>query len=222
MKFCLLLLLTLCCSICFTQSLAKIKVQETRETFADNNQSSFMVDVYVHEQDYVEKELKEALKDFNAKIDMKKEIFADNAKVSFLGSNTVDIYAKIVTKSEGVFTITIGVDLGGVFLSSKDHEKESDAFEKWLYDLAVKMSKNDVLRDLKAAEKVLSKQEKELEGLKSDKSDLEKDIVNYNQKIDQAKQDIDQNLKNQADTEKKIAEQKDVLKQLEAKEKAVN
>jgi hypothetical protein len=207
--------------LCFSQNIAKIKVQETRETFKDGTQNAFIVDVYVKEQEFVEKEIRESLKKQDAKVTVKKEIFADNAKFSFLGDNTADVYAKIQKKADGVYTITMAVDLGGAFLSSKEHEKQAEAFETWLYELAIRVTKQDVARETKDAEKILSKQEKELNGLKSDNMELENDINNYNQKIENAKKQIENNKKTQEELGKKILDQKEVVKKLQEKEKAV-
>lgn len=204
------------------QDVPKIKVAETNVPLQQGSKDGFMVEVYVHKKDDLEDAFKHFLKQYDAKVSVKKEIFGDNAMIKDLSANFVDVYAVIEEKTKTSQNLMVAVDLGGAFLSKGQQKDQAQVFEKLLYEFAIKTSKETVLGEVKEAEKALSKQEKELEGLKSDKTDLEKNIKDYEEKITKAKGDIEKNTQMQADSEKKIAEQKEAVKLLQAKEKAVN
>ncbi len=213
------------------QEVPTIEVKEVKDILNGDTRDAFAVDVYGNDKGLVEKDLKSALKDKDAKVSTKKDFFADNAMFKEFGdNNTVDVYAKIEEKTENVFSLVAAVDLGGAYLSSADQANavKLAAFKKWLREVAVQASRDAVAEEVKTAEKLLSKQEKTLDGLKKDKENLEKDIKDNENKIEESKKAIEadkkaieENTKKQGETQSEIEKQRVVVKDLQLKEKAV-
>ena len=204
----------------YGQEIPKIKVEEKTNMINGNSNNTLTVIIYETDKSEIEKAFKNELKDRKAKVSVKKEIFADDAQFKNMGDNTVDVYARVEEGKTGN-TLVAAVDLGGAYLSSAQHKDKYDAFRAFLYDFAVKMTKEGVSEQIKDAEKLLGKQENELEGLVKDKEGLEKDIEDYKKKIEDAKKGIEQNIKDQEAKNKEVEGQKKVVEELQLKQKAV-
>ncbi len=215
----------------FSQKVPKIEVTETKDVLNEDTRNCFAVEVYGNDKSIVEKDLKSALKSKDAKVTTKKEFFADNAVFKEFGdNNSVDVYAKIEEKSENSFMLVAAVDLGGAYLSSSDeaHKVKAEAFKNFIREIAIQASRDAVKEEVKTAEKLLSKQEKEFDGLKKDKENLEKDIKDNEKqieeskkKIEEDKRNIEENAKKQTEKQTEIQKQREVVKELQLKEKAV-
>jgi len=229
MKTITLAIISLISSYSFAQEVPKIEVIETKDILNKETRDVFAVEVYGTDKGLIEKTVKDAFKDKDAKVSMKKEFFADNAVFkSFGDNNTVDIYGKIEPKTAASFLLSTAVDLGGAFLTKENGEEKTKAYKAFLYELAVKASKNAVLKEVKEAEKMLSKREKELKSLKENQADLEKDIKEREKNIEEAKRKIEQDkidikssIEKQGAKQKELEAQRDVVKTLQLKEKAV-
>jgi len=215
----------------FAQEVPTIEVQETKAILNKDTRNAFVVEVYCKDQKDIEKALKKAFKDKDAKVDVSKEIFADNAVFKSFGTNnTVDVYAKIEKKTENTYTVSSAVNLGGAWLSSStdDQKVQAQAFKTFLRDFAVKLSKDAVHKEVDNAKKVLSKKEGSLKDLQNGKADLEKDIKDREEDIKEAKRkieedkiSIEENAKSQTEMEAELEKQREVVKALELKEQAV-
>jgi len=213
------------------QDVPTIQVTEANTALNNDTHNAYVVEVYSKDQKNVEKALKKALKDKDAKVDVGKEIFADNAVFkSFGNNNTVDVYAKVEKKTEYSFTVSAAAYLGGAWLSSSnDAQKvQSEAFKTFLRDFAVKSSKETVKEEVEAAQKVLSKQEDNLKDLKKSKENLDKDIKDREndikeakRKIEEDKLSIEENTKSQTKAEAELEKQRAIVKTLELKQQAV-
>ncbi|MCI5059220.1 MAG: hypothetical protein MRY83_24115 [Flavobacteriales bacterium] len=217
----LLIFLLFSFSMAFAQEPIVIKVTEGTEVLGGKTNNAMTVTIYEATVKEVEKAFKAELKKNKAKVSVKKEIFGDNAAFSSLGDNTVDVYAKVVDKGDKKCDLQVAVDLGGAFMSSKEHKTKYDAFRNYLYGFAVSTTKEAIAGQTKEAEKLQGTMEKDLEKLKSEKEDLEKLIKDCEAKIEQAKKDIETNKENQTKKGKDIEKQKEVVSALQAREKAV-
>ena len=164
------------------------------------------------------------MKGWNAKTEKKDGgMFGDNAKITSInGNNTIDIYAKTVQGKDNEVKFMVAFDLGGAYLSSSKQGSEAREAKKIVYDFAVKMTKDAIAGQLKAAEKILNKQVDDQEDLEKDKAKLEKNIEEYKEKIKKAEEDI---LINKSDQEKKKGEievQKKVVEEIKKKEKVLD
>ena len=154
---------------------------------------------------------KNFMKDFyDAKVkwDRKaKEYFADNADIPAIGlGNTVDVYATTDQKGSNT-TINVWFDLGGAFLSSREHPDRFDEGEKLLLRFALEVAREKTRQEVSAENDQLRKLQKELERLQANKERSQKEIERAQEAIKKAEADIVQNEKDQVDMLEKIAEQ---------------
>jgi len=71
----------------------KIKVHEENEKIGSGTNNALVATIYESNKDNIEKAWKKLMKDYGAKVNMKKEIFADDATIKDLSSNTCDLFA---------------------------------------------------------------------------------------------------------------------------------
>jgi hypothetical protein len=196
----------------------EIKVKEDKENIADAKNPVLTVVIYEADDSYVEKAWKNLMKGYDAKVSNKSEIFADNAVITEISVNTIDVYAYTKKTDEGVKLI-VGFDLGGAFISSSTHSAEYKAAEKILKQFAIDVSKKaveDKLADEQDKQKDL---EGDLSGLKKKNEKLHKDIEEYKQKITDAEEDI---ITNEKDQETKTKEIEDQTKAVETMQKKLD
>jgi len=195
----------------------KIKVDESTDKFAGKSCDVLTVLVYEVEADQVEKEWKSLMRDYKAKNSTSKgEIFSDNATITEMSANTVDVYAKTEKKDNAVKLI-VGFDLGGAFVNSSSHSAQYKVGEKIMNDFAVKITKEAIEDKLKTAKREQEKRKDKLDDLVKKNADLKKDIENYKSKISQAEKDIETNVKNQEDATKDLEAQKKVVETISGK-----
>ena len=199
----------------------KIEVKESSENIGEGHHNSLVVNIYEASDKDVEKAWKKLMKDYKAKVSMKKVLIADDAEIKSISSNTLDIYAKAEKDKDDEVKLIVAVDMGGAFLESSMHSSEFSTFKKILYDFAVETTKEAIRGQLKDAEKEQEKLEKEQEQLAKDNENLHKDIENYKNKIAQAEMDIETNLKDQETKKKEIELQKKLVGEIAEKEKSV-
>ena len=202
----------------------KIKVDESSESLGGGSNNAFVVTIYDAKPDDIEREWRSMMKDWNAKTDKKDGgVFGDNAKIAAInGNNTIDIYAKAEQKKDNEVKFMVAFDLGGAFLSSSKQGSEAKEAKKIVYDFAVKMTKEAIAGQLKAAEKILEKKNDERKDLEKDKEKLEKNIAEWKEKIKKAEDDIVKNKSDQETKKGEIEVQKKVVEEIQKKEKAVD
>jgi hypothetical protein len=219
MRILTLVLLLFVTSVTFGQR--KIKVHEERESIGSGSNSALVATIYESSIDEIEKSWKKLMKDYNAKVAMKKEIFADDATIKDLSPNTVDVYSFVRKAGDDEFEIVVAVDLGGAYLSSSEHSSKFKIMEKIVKEFAVQSTLDAIKEKQKAAEKILLGFTKEKEDLIRDKDRLEKQIEDFKAKISDAEKSIEKNKTDQADKEKEIENQQKIVDEIAAREKAV-
>src|SRR3989339_812829 len=85
----------------------KIVVSEKNFSFVSGNQNSLVVNIYEADEDLILKQWKKLMKDYDAKVSSKKEVFADNALIKNLSPNTVDVYAVTEKNQDGDFNLVV-------------------------------------------------------------------------------------------------------------------
>lgn len=190
----------------------KIEVNETSENLGGGSHPALTVLAYVKDGEKLLKAFKEKMKDFDAKVSTKKELFADNATWKAFGPNTFDAYAKVEeVKGEG-FKLMVAVDMGGAWMSSSQHGEQVRLFKTMLQEIAVKVSKDEVEDEVKVQEKLLEKEMDQQKNLEKKNTDLKNDIEDYKKKISQAESDIKTNEEEQKKKKEEIEKQKEVVK----------
>jgi hypothetical protein len=201
-----------------------IKVRESNENFNTGGHNALSVTLYVTDKNMVEKEWKSKMKDFGYDKSSEKsnEYFFDNVVIKELGNNTMDVYSKVTEqKSEKTITLTAAFDLGGAYLSSSEHKDKFEYMKKMMHDFAVKITKEDLDDQIKAAGKVLSNIQDKQAGLEKDNKGLADDITNYNQKIKKANEQIEQNKKDIETKKGEVSAQQKVVEGIKSKKESV-
>ncbi len=117
------------------------------------------------------------------KVDVGTEIFVDNATIKSVSANTIDIYGKFIINAAGYIEFKVAVNLGGVYLSKGKQPKKYAA----MVDFMSKFAKEQTTKGLQG--RILSEQDK-LENLNKDKKGFQQDIVDYNEEIAELEQKI--------------------------------
>ena len=214
--------------VAFSSFAQKIKVSESDERIGGGKNPALVVSIYDASVDEVGSKWKSLMKGYKGKVDMKDEVFADNAVIKEINdNNTIDIYAKIEKVSDGETKLTVAFNLGGAFLSSSSKDK-FNAAKTIVNDFAKKTTQEAIAGMRKAEEKKLSNMQDEQHDLEKKQEKLASSIEDYKQKIEDYKQKIkdaeDNTTKNKAEQEKKkteITAQSKVVETVVAKEKAV-
>jgi len=218
-------ILTIAVAISSLQFFAQdVKVRESNESFSNGNHNSLTVTLYVTDISMVEKEWKSKMKDFgyDKSSEKKDEYFFDNVVMKDLGNNTMDVFSKVTEqKGEKSVLLTAAFDLGGAYLSSSEHKDKFEYVKKMMRDFAVKISKEELDDQIKAAGKVLSNLQDKQAGLEKDNKGLADDITNYNAKIKKANEQIEQNKKDIETKKGEVAAQQKVVEGIKAKKESV-
>jgi len=198
----------------------KVEVRESNENIGGSSHNAMVVTIYTKDAERIEKAFKDKMKDFDAKVSTKKEIFADNASWKAFGPNTFDVYAR-VDKDGEAHKLIVGVDMGGAYLSSDSHSEQFRLFKNMIQELSVKIAKDEIAEELKLNQKTLGKLEEQQKDLVDENGDLKNDIENYKKKIAEAENKIKTNEENQVKKKEEIEKQKGVVKEVEEKLKKV-
>ena len=207
-------------------SAQKVKVEITSKNIGGGRHDAFVVVIYQSSESSVKKEWKALMKQYMPeKIKSGGEILADNAKISSISTNTIDIYAK-ASKSGDDVELVVGFDLGGAFVDAS--HSGSKTAENIVYDFAVKLTTKGIEAEVKASEKILVAKGKELEKLVKANDRLHQNIDKYKNEIEAAKDNIKQaeddlvnNKKDQEDAKKAVEQQDKAVTQIADKLKQI-
>lgn len=222
MKKLLLLLVLPLVAINVNAQKIKIDVNEKSEKIGDGSHNAMVVIIYDATKDDIEKEWKSKMKDYNAKVSTKGDIFADNALIKEISDNTVDVYARVEKGSnDNEWKFIVGFQMGEDWLSSSKYPAQYKAAEKIVKDFATKMTKDAMGDKVKTAEKALNKVKDEKSDLEKKNKDLHDDISNYQDKIKKAEDDIKSNEDEQKKKQAEVDAQQKVLDDLKARQNSV-
>ena len=208
-------------SIAVTAFSQKTKVEESNEKIADGKNNALVVWIKEANAKTVAKEWASLMKKNKAKVKSKKEIFADDAVLSSISANTIDVYAYAEQKKADV-KFVVAFDLGGAFLNSKDHGSQYKTAEAMVSDFAIEISKQNVQGLISAEQKNISAIEKKKKSLEKDNSKMAKEIQKYQKSIESNENKIKKNENEITNYGNEIKKQQDELKGLEKKFKAID
>lgn len=215
----LILPMLLLSSVAMAQN--KITVTEKMAAIDGSSRNSLSVTITGANAEDIKKAWKKQLKDLKGKVSDKTVIFGDDCQAKSMGDNSFDVYSVVQEATDKGVELIVAFDLGGAYLSTANHPDKYPAGEKIVYDFAVEQSKEVVRREIENAGKVLGGFEKELVSMAKDKEGLEKDIADYNKKIEEAQGSIEKNVAAQATKQKEIEGMKAALTELEIKLNAI-
>jgi len=191
----------------------KTKVSESIEKIGDGKNNCLVVTIVGANEDDVAKSWKDQMKDTGGKVSGKKEMFVDDASLPSISSNTIDIYSVIEEKGGNVI-FTVGFNLGGAYLNSKEHASGYKVAEKMIYDFAVSQAKYAIEEKIKDQKDVIAKSTKDVENLTKDNEKLAKDIEDYKKRIEDAEKNIENNKSSIVTGNQNIEDQNKALKSL--------
>jgi len=206
----------------------KAQVNLTNENIGGGKNNAFVTTIYQVEEADIRKAWKTWLKQYKPeKISGKDEIFADNATISSISENTIDIYAKAKRINDLETSLIVSFDLGGIFLDG--NHVSSKSAEQIVYDFSVKTTTHGIEDEIKEEEKMLIKEEKALEKLIKDNDRLHLDIDKNKTAIETAKSNIEKaekaietNLAAQESSKKLVEKQKESVQSVVSKLKNIN
>jgi molecular chaperone DnaK (HSP70) len=198
----------------------EISLREETQAFSLGSKNALVVTIPYANKDILEKELKSELKDWGGKYNSSKDEFSMmQGAPKFMESKAFDAYARILPGQDGALKVAFGIDLGGAFLSSREHSQQFTAMSNKIKEFAKRVSKASLDEVLKADQKNLESMEKAQKDLEKEKSSLEKDIEDYKKKIAEAEDKIKKNAENQGKQKELISKQMEVVKSSEGKVK---
>ena len=155
------------------------------------------------------------LKDFygvRTKYDRKtKQYFSDDADITAIGlGNTVDIYTSVEEVKDGS-ELAVWFDLGGAYMSAREHGDRHLEAEKMLLRFGLEATKEQVRMEIKAQEKDLDHLEGDLKKLENDKERLEREIEKAREAIARAEKGLEENAQQQADKNAEIKAQEELI-----------
>ena len=216
--------LTLLSLVLSAVSLAQgdIKVSEENHSFSSGSKNALVVNIPYGNKDLVEKELRKELKNWNGKYDSKgEELFTLQALSKFMGDKPFDTYAKVISSQSNEIRVAFATDLGGAYLSSREHSEQFRAMSEKLKAFARETAMNCVKEELEKNQDALSDLEKTQRSLEKDKKGLEEDIVDYKKKIAEAEEKIRQNTTNQENQKEAIKTQSGKVSEVENRLKSI-
>lgn len=197
---------------------AQYPIQELKASFSKGTQTGYSILIADVNIDLVEKEWKQLLKKNKAKVKQKGgESFAENAILSEISSNEMDVYATFGVQSGNVEMITF-FDIGeGEFVTSHTFPQKAEAAKQFLHNFALYVSEESVIQELEIAEKELNNQESQLKKLEKESETLHKNIKKWQDSIAEAEKRIEGNIIEQEQTTKAIEKQDAAVKKVREK-----
>ena len=214
-KYFIIIFLILISTFSFSQ---KIKVKSNREDIGGSKHDVLVVTIYQADENTIEKAWKSLMKGYGAKVSTGSEIVSKNATIKDITEKPIDVYAKIKKNSDG-FTLIVGFDLGGAFLSESLHSDKYKYAEKIVSDFANDVTKEAFENLIKDQTKILEGLQRKQEKLVKENEGLHSDIEKYKKRIQDAEYDIKKNMSNQDNMKSDIEKQKSVVGEIEAKKK---
>ncbi|MCB0667780.1 MAG: hypothetical protein KDC80_18255 [Saprospiraceae bacterium] len=172
-----------------------------------------------YEAKFAEDIWKDYLKDFKGKTKKVKrsdELFTDDANVSYISNNTVDIYSLIESKGDGS-ELKMWMDLGGGFVDSENFPDAFEGVRVFLQGFEKQLKIEDIKIELKNEENRMKDLERDLSKLERLNEKYHKEIEDWKAKIAENESLIDTNVKDQSDLKATIEEQKETIRQVEVK-----
>ncbi len=206
-----------------TTNLMAQNIQENERTMSQGSKPGFAMNVSDLDAKETERLWIDYLKDSKAKTKKDRktnEVFADDASVPAISSNLMDIYATFTERNKQT-EIIVWVDLGGAFLARRQHPDKIDAFEQWLSEFGRRARVRKIELEQEAEELIFKDQKKEFDKLIKEEERLKKEIADAEQRINQAKKELEVNNANQNNRRQEMERQQMKIQEIEAKKKRV-
>lgn len=215
-------------SILGVQAQSQFVVNEIRQYMSKGEQNGFEIILNDVSKDKFSDAIEAKMKKYKGKITSSKkspEVFVDNAIISSVSPNPVDVYYYLTpVGATGVKCIAY-VDLGGIggtFVSSAGHAQAFAAMENEIRTIAKESTIATIDDQIKLEEKNQKKLEEEFKNLQKDKENYIKEIEKAKALITQREADIAKNEQDQATKSQQIEIQKQIVDTVKQKKNAVH
>ncbi len=183
----------------------KITVTETQKPIDGTNRPGYLTTVQL-EKKFVEKVVKESVKDFG-KIDKEGQTFYIlEAKVPTISSNPIKLIFTLESAGASGTTIWMAFDLTNAFVSGS-HAKNLDA-STLVKDIAKKCYTTSYQEDIKAAEDALSDASKDHEKTLKQSESLQHDLEKNTEKKADLEKALEENKQQKVDLENQVVQNK--------------
>jgi dihydroxyacetone kinase DhaKLM complex PTS-EIIA-like component DhaM len=209
------ILIVLILSILFNP-FGQAQIMESAKVMSQGDNNALTVKLPDTEVKVVEKEWESFIKGYKGKlrkIKKSSEIFADDAKLENISSNTVDVYALVSERGEDT-ELSVWFDLGGAYLNSETHPEQYNHAKVMLNDFLGKVSKTYIANLLNEEEKKMKDLEGVLKDIEKSSANSVKDIEKFEEKIQEAKANIEKCKSDKEGALKDIDAQKAVIKKV--------
>ncbi len=166
--------------------------------------------------DTVWKDYLKTFKGKSRKVKKSDEVFTDDASVSYISNNTVDIYSVVLKNGEGS-QLKMWMDLGGGFVDSQNFPDAYNGVQTMLQGFQKQLNVENIKIEFKNEETRLKDLEKDLSRLEKLNEKYQKEIEDWKAKISENEGLIDVNIKEQSEMQKSIEDQKKTLRMVEVK-----
>jgi len=195
-----------------------IRVQEQNFDFSvSSNVNSLSVEIPYADEPYVNGRLKKLLKSWGKHKESKGEHSSLMVEMKEMGKIPFNVYARVTLLKNENISVHFGFDLGGAFLSKREHSEKFNLIEKLVATFASDVVKDWVRDELKKEEKILHQLEKEQKDLEKRKGSLEKEIQDFEKKIERNKAEIKENIELQGKKKDAIQLQDEKVKKIDKK-----
>ncbi len=192
-----------------------IKVSEETQSFSNGSHNSIVVNIPFADKDMVLKALKSEMKSWGGKVDGKSDLVLKQGKMKETGDKPFDAYGKIVGEGSGGIKVAVAIDLGGAYLSSREHNDKYSVFVKKMKAFASKTATEAMNDKISEEKKIFAALEKDQKNLVKEKEKEEKDIVDAKKEIEDSEKKLIENKNNTETKLKELATQKEKMAGLE-------
>jgi predicted ribosome quality control (RQC) complex YloA/Tae2 family protein len=198
-------------------------MQEENFDFSiSSNVNALSIEIPYADENYVNGRVKRLLKGWGKHKESKGEHSALAVEMKDMGKIPFSVYVRVVVLKNNNTSVYFGFDLGGAFLSKRDHNEKFKIIEKQVSAFASEVVKDWVSDELKKEEKILNQIEKEQRDLEKRKGHLEKEIQDFEKKIERNKNEIKENINLQGEKKEAIQLQDQKVKKIDKKLKDLN
>lgn len=206
-------------NISFSQ---EIRISEETHYFVIGSKNAIVLNIPYGNKEIIEQQLKKELKNWGGKYDSGKGEFKSiQAESKFMGNKPFDAYVKLITESDKSIKLAFGIDLGGAFLTSREHPVQFKAMNDRLRTFAYETALACIENEIDVEKKELNSREKDKKSLEKDQNKLEEDIDDYKKKIVATERKIDKNKQEQEKVNDEIKRQKEIISEIEKKKKSL-
>lgn len=166
--------------------------------------------------DHIWKDYLKNFKGKSKKVKRSDEVFTDDANISYISNNTVDIYSVIQSDGDGS-ELKLWMDLGGGFVDSQNFPDAFEGVKVFLQGYEKALNVENIKVELKNEENRLKDLERDLSKLERLNEKYHKEIEDWKAKIAENESLLEKNVIDQDEAKKMIDDQKETIRQVEVK-----